>query len=400
MTRLECAVILKHDSAPALALALALALGLAGTLLLAALPVLADAPPTYYDSVDLSSPATARATLHNLIDGHTRYPYTSSSTDTWDILEDADEYPVGSNTILDLYQNRLFTKFGGGNGPYNREHSWPNSYGFSSSGDIPYTDCHHLFLCDVSYNSARGNRPYNDCVSSCVSYVPDVNDGAGGSGMPNLAGYNGGVQIWETWDDRKGDVARAMFYMDVRYEGDVSGEPDLILTDNAGLINTTHSSPAYMGLLSTLLEWSAADPVDAKEMRHNDRVYAYQHNRNPFVDHPEWVTWVFAGYMSPVEDENGVPAAAARIAAIYPNPFNPATTVELTLAADGPVQVVVYDLQGRVARTLLDESRPAGPVTVRWNGLDEQGRPVGSGAYFCRMTSREGRDTRKMILLK
>lgn len=369
--------------------------------LLAAAPVLADAPVGYYDSVDLSSQAAARTSLHNLIDGHLRFPYTSSSTDTWDILEDADEYPVGSNTILDIYQNRLFTKFGGGTGPYNREHSWPNSYGFSSSGDIPYTDCHHLFLSDVEYNGFRGNRPFDDCASGCVAYVPDVNDGSGGSGMPNLAGTSGGVLIWETWDTRKGDVARAMFYMDVRYEGDVSGEPDLILTDNAALIVTTDASPAYMGLLSTLLEWHNADPVDAKEMRHTDAVYSYQGNRNPFVDHPEWASLVFLGIVSPVQDLQPVAMGpAARIEAIRPNPFNPATVIELDLDRDGPVKVEIYAVSGRRVATLLDGTRSAGEVDLRWNGMDDNGLRVASGNYFCRVQSDGGSETRKLMLLK
>ena len=367
-------------------------------LILLASAAFAEAPAGYYDSVDLSDAAALRSSLHDIIDNHARFPYTSSSTDTWDILEDADEFPVGTNTILDLYRNRVITKFGGGNGPYNREHSWPNSYGFSSSGDVPYTDCHHLFLCDVSYNGYRGNRPFDDCASGCTAYVPDVNDGAGGSGMPNLAGSSGGRDIWETWDGRKGDVARAMFYMDVRYAGDVSGEPDLILTDTAGLIQTTDSSPAYMGMLTTLIEWSDADPVDAKEMRHNDIVYSYQGNRNPFVDHPEWVSGVFLGYI--VGAPGQTPRAAAAITAIYPNPFNPATRIQLRLEHPGPVTVEIYALDGRKVRTLLDESREAGELTLNWRGDDDAGQRAPSGAYFCRMVSGWDTDTKKLMLLK
>jgi endonuclease I len=370
-------------------------------IILVASAALADAPAGYYDTVDPYDAGALRTSLHNLIDGHTRYPYTSSSTDTWDILESADEYPVGSNTILDLYQNRIVTKFGGGNGPYNREHSWPNSLGFPSSGSIAYTDCHHLFLCDVEYNGYRGNRPFDDCASSCVSYVPDVNDGAGGSSQPNLAGYNSGYQIWEAWDGRKGDVARAMFYMDVRYSGDVSGEIDLILTDNAALIQTTDSSPAYMGLLTTLLQWHIDDPVDAKEMRHTDIVYSYQGNRNPFVDHPEWVTGVFLGYLSGVEDElPGSDLTASRILGAYPNPFNPTTRVQLYLKQDGPVSVAMYAADGRRVRTLLNETREAGTIDLPWNGADDAGRRVPSGVYFCRMVSGQTADTQKLLLLK
>ena len=110
--------------------------------------------------------------------------------------------------------------------------------------------------------------------------------------------YAGGW--WQTWSGRKGDVARAMFYMDVRYEGGTHGithaaEPDLILTDNAALIRTTsgNASVAYMGLLAVLVQWNAEDPADAREHARNDVVFGFQGNRNPFVDHPEWVNAMF-----------------------------------------------------------------------------------------------------------
>jgi endonuclease I len=91
-----------------------------------------------------------------------------------------------------------------------------------------------------------------------------------------------------------------MFYMDVRYEGGTHGvtgvaEPNLILTDNASLITQSsgNASVAYMGLLATLLQWHAADPVDDRERLRNETVFNYQGNRNPFVDHPEWVSCLF-----------------------------------------------------------------------------------------------------------
>ncbi|MEO0324434.1 MAG: pre-peptidase C-terminal domain-containing protein, partial [Myxococcota bacterium] len=107
---------------------------------------------------------------------------------------------------------------------------------------------------------------------------------------------------WEVWSSRRGDIARAMFYMDLRYEGGTHGvtgarEPDLRLTDDTSLIRTTgtNASVAYMGLLSTLLAWHAEDPVDDRERDRNDVVYGYQGNRNPFVDHPEWVACLYEG---------------------------------------------------------------------------------------------------------
>ena len=355
------------------------------------------APPTgYYDTVDTSTPEALRQSVHDVIDGHTRYPYTSSGTDTWDILEQADEDPYNSGRVLDLYRNRVFTKVGGGNTSYNREHSWPNSYGFSSSGDTPYTDCHHLFICDIGYNSTRANLVYDDCPSGCSGLATDSYDGFSG-----INWYNNSVSPighFETWDHKKGDVARAMFYMDVRYEGDVSGEPDLVLTDDRSLIVSTDGPVAYMGMLETLIRWHKDDPVDARELQRNDVVYGYQGNRNPFVDHPEWVSGIFEGVISSVPGAEA--AAAAGIERVYPNPFNPQTTVSFSLAEPGPVTLEIYGVDGRRVRVLADDARAAGTFTATWDGRDDAGRRVASGGWFVRMRAPGVTDTRKLTLVK
>ena len=93
-------------------------------------PAEAGPPIGYYDSVDVTNATTLRQTLHEVIDDHTRFPYSSAFRDTWDILEDAQEDPNNPNNILDVYKNASYVKEGGGNDFYNREHTWPNSYGF------------------------------------------------------------------------------------------------------------------------------------------------------------------------------------------------------------------------------------------------------------------------------
>ncbi len=365
--------------------------------------VLADPPPGYYDSVDTSSPEALRATLHAVIDGHTKIPYTSGSTDTWDVLNLADEDPYNSTRILDVYQNRTFPKHSGGNNDYNREHTWPNSYGFPDDGSSnkPYTDCHQLFLCDIDYNGARGSRIYDWCTVGCNTYTADDYDGQSGV---NLTRNATPVGVWETWIGRRGDVARAQFYLDVRYEGDGS-EPDLILTDDVALIvscQTGDNEPiAYMGLLTTLLQWHLDDPVDDKERNRNDVVQNFQGNRNPFIDHPEWVVAIFDAVdaVRPGELPDYV-LTDARIAAIYPNPFNPQTRIDFFLTAPGQVRLNVFSTQGRLVRTLVDETRPAGDAHVYWDGRNDAGRQVASGAYFCRLHYADRSDTRKLLLLK
>jgi len=244
----------------------------------------------YYATADDTNATTLRNSLHEIIDDHISFPYTAGTTDTWDVLSFADEDPNDSSKVWMIYKNNSYTYNGGGQQAYNREHTWPQSYGFSSgalgSDNTARTDAHHLMMSDVGYNSNRGNLYFDNCISGCSEDVTTANNGQGGPGITNKYDSNS----YEVWDFRKGDIARAMFYMDVRYAGDVSGEPDLQLTDNAGLINT---GDPYMGLLSVLIDWHIQDPVDGYEVERNERVYSYQSNRNPFIDHPEWVECIF-----------------------------------------------------------------------------------------------------------
>jgi endonuclease I len=268
----------------------------------------------YYARINTSSASQLRCSLHATIKGHTAYPYSGGTTNAWTILEIADEDPNNSGRILDAYRNRSFVKVtdraGSGSGlKYNREHTWPNSLGFSSStGNLglphsPYTDTHMLYLTDSAYNADRGNKPYANCTqaSGCGERVTEVNNGqGGGSGTyPGNSNWvktpDGNSGSFEVWGKRKGDMARAIMYMAIRYEGGThpttgQSEPDLELTDNRSQIVITSSSPAYMGLLSTLIAWHQADPPTAAERARNEVIYSFQGNRNPFIDHPEWGT--------------------------------------------------------------------------------------------------------------
>lgn len=265
----------------------------------------------YYAQVNASSPGQLRCTLHATIRGHTAYPYSGSGTSTWTILELAQAHPTDPNRILDVYRNRLYVRgsdrAGTGSGlTYNREHTWPNSLGFpSTTGDLglpnaPYTDTHMLYLSDTQWNADRGNKPYAYCPASasCGERVTEANFGVGGgSGVyPGNSNWVNG-NSFEAWNFRKGDLARAVLYMAIRYEGGTdpaSGqrEPDLELTDDRSRIvgTSNYDVPAYMGLLADLLAWHVADPPDAAEIARNDVIQTFQGNRNPFIDHPEWAT--------------------------------------------------------------------------------------------------------------
>lgn len=290
----------------------ALQFGLFSCLVLAPVSTLLQAEPAdYYQAVDASSPGSLRHSLHEIVDDHHRFPYTAADTDTWDVLEIADEHQGNDSEIITIYRNASYPKQGGGNDFYNREHSWPNSYGFPEDGpdNYPFTDMHALFLADDEYNALRANKPFNYCDASCFEIATERNNGrgGGGGGYPGDSSWTTGAYTdgtWEVWNGRRGDIARALMYMDVRYEGGTHGvtgaaEPDLILTDDLGSIDRSNTgrneSVGYMGMLSVLLEWHEQDPVDMIEVQHHEAVTGFQGNRNPFVDHPEWAFCVFGG---------------------------------------------------------------------------------------------------------
>ncbi|MCB2153401.1 endonuclease [bacterium] len=316
-----------------------------------------DPPAGYYSTADTSSASALRTSLHAIIDGHTRYPYTSSATDTWDIIEEADQDPWNSSNILDIYLNDSILK---SNHVWNREHTWPKSYGFPNEGDEPYTDCHMLHASDAGYNSSRSNLPYGFAPGGNEKPTLLYNGIGGGSGTyPGNSNWNDGTN-WETWDYRKGDVARAVLYMDVRYEGD-SGEPDLVLTNNASQIVTTSSSPAYMGMLNDVLQWHISDPVDNCELRRNYVVYTYQNNRNPFVDHPEYVCIIW-GAETPC---SGVPTPT-------PTPTSTSTATPTPTPGGGGtgtvwINEIHYDNASTDANEGVEVAGPSGFDLTGWS---------------------------------
>lgn len=274
---------------------------------------IAQVPDGYYDTVDAGDPERLRATLHEVIDDHQRFPYTSSETDTWDILEEAQRDPEDAQRIITIYRNSSELRRGGGNDFYNREHSWPRSYGFPDndglSPNYPFTDTHALFLSDPDYNFARSNKPFEDCIGlvpeGCEEWPAEKRGPQIVTPPPSLNNWTAGEFTegrWQVWDYRKGDVARAILYMDIRYEGGThgvtgAGEPDLRLTNDRALIDSARTNRnedvAWMGMLDTLLAWHLEDPPDEDERRRHEVIASYQGNRNPFIDRPEWVACLY-----------------------------------------------------------------------------------------------------------
>lgn len=224
---------------------------------------------TYYaPAIGKTGPAL-RTSLHDIIDGNTTLSYDQ----VWTALKDTDQDPSNTANVIELYTGRSISKnsFGGGTGQWNREHVWAQSRGGFTTSAGPGTDLHHLRPEDVSVNSTRGNKDF-DLGGSAVTGCTDCwTDG----------------DSFEPRDAVKGDVARMLFYMTIRYEG---GDG----FNNLELSSTVGSSSSQIGDLEVLMAWNTEDPVSTFEMRRNDRIHAtWQGNRNPFIDHPEWATAIW-----------------------------------------------------------------------------------------------------------
>ena len=259
----------------------------------------------YYIGVDTTDATTLRTTVHDIIKVALSFNYSTAGNinDTWHILSEADANPSAPGFMIMVYKNNSLEYFGGGVQEYNREHTWPQSRGFSSgsmgANNAARTDAHHLMISDAVYNNDRGNSYFDNCNASCTENPTTATNGiGGGSGVyPGNSNWYTGT-IYEVWKERKGDIARAMFYLDVRYEGDQAdpdssppqNEPDLQLVEDP---NELGLGTPKMGRLSTLLQWHSDDPVDQTEIERNNVIFGFQQNRNPFVDHPEWVACVF-----------------------------------------------------------------------------------------------------------
>ncbi|TFD99908.1 endonuclease [Jeotgalibacillus sp. R-1-5s-1] len=219
----------------------------------------------YYADAEGLTGAALKQALHNIIDDHTEISYANA----WDALRNTDEDPANRNNVILLYTGKSISKFenGGLVDQWNREHVWPQSKGDFGTTMGTGTDLHALRPTDVTVNSSRQNLDFDN----------------GGRIHPEAPDTFYDSDSWEPRDEVKGDIARMVFYMAVRYEGD-AGEVDLEVLDSVNVAGP------YLGKLSTLKQWHEQDPVDAFERNRNETIFSdYQGNRNPFIDNPEYV---------------------------------------------------------------------------------------------------------------
>jgi endonuclease I len=243
-----------------------------------------------------------KSALHELIRGHERIEYTDSDYDVWDAfyLTDKRLNDAGTATIVyDVYSDNpagaepyeftlgLDKDFGiitGAEGNYyNREHVMPQSWwGGSISTDTQYTDIQHILPCDQYVNTIKSNHPMGE-----TPFPGYTTMNGSKRGWSTINGYAGNV--FEPIDEYKGDFARILLYMTVRYQYLIPSWE----SNYAGAMTTDVYTSFEPWLLEVLICWHENDPVSQKEIDRNNAVYSIQKNRNPFIDHPEYAHFIW-----------------------------------------------------------------------------------------------------------
>lgn len=324
-------------------------------------------PAGYYDGLNGLADTDLRQALQNII-ANPEVVRAHTYADVIDMVKEADQNPENSNEVWLVYletgRPKLdFQTTSNNVGVWNREHTFPRSRGgfdsiaadtLSDGRDIFWTtnadstrhansDGHGIRAIDAAENNSRGNQFYGQY-----------------NGPPGtLGGF-------------KGDVARCIFYLAVRYNGleVVNGFPD-------GLIG-------QFGDLATLLDWHRNDPPDDFEMNRNNVIYTWQYNRNPFIDQPDLVEYFWGNrtgqiWQQPSNTQTQDPLSVN----IFPNPTK--NNIHIT-GLQEPATIELLTLQGQ----LLSRHQATGDVTLNINLV--------AGMYLIRISASGKAAVRKVVV--
>ncbi|RXK57833.1 T9SS type A sorting domain-containing protein [Lacibacter luteus] len=353
-------------------------------------------PANYYDAANGLSCSSLKTALAGIIStGSTQLTYTPG---VWEAHARTDKRRNDANTadiVWDMYSDNpngaepyTFTFVTNQCGNYskegdcfNREHSFPSSW--FADGYPMYSDINHLFPTDGYVNNIRSNYPFGEVASATTTTQNGSKLGTG-----NNFSYTG--IVFEPIDAYKGDFARAQLYMATRYENAVAG------WQNNGTANAVLNGTSYQVFddwhLQLLYKWHVQDPVSQKEIDRNDSVFVIQGNRNPFIDHPEWVSavWSCTGLLTttPVTSITNNASDGFRL---YPNPVTQSTTtLQLDRAFTSNSTIQVTDLTGRIISNIV---LPAGKTIVTLETVN-----IRKGMYVLKITNKNSISTKTFVV--
>lgn len=299
---------------------------------------------SYFSSIDPQAPSFI-TDLQNRV----RAPYTKVLYDNYDETMMTHfafaESTAGKRTAICVYSGEVleytppFVWL-----PFSREHTWCVSWTPSNatSGTNEYCDQHHLFPVNQNNaNAVRNNHPLGEVTTVISTYLQ------GTYGLD----ANGNT-VYEPRDSQKGDAARAMLYMSLRYNG-VNGYDWTFDYLNNVTLPAAGEDPQDVNLL---LSWHTQDPPDNYEIARNDYIQSIQQNRNPFVDHPDWVNAINFSNLTPAGAQ--MPEAVVKSVEtdteiqtdvmLYPNPVQDEMQLSLHVSDDCAAACMMFDMTGKM----------------------------------------------------
>ncbi len=342
----------------------------------------AQPPAGYYDSAT-GSGYTLKNQLETIIDatndgnGQPFHDTSVTYSQLWTLYETSDVRSDGK--VWDMYSDCDFTFVvdqdngtGGGTecDKFNREHSFPRSWFGDNSGHPIFNDPFHVIPSDKRVNAIRGNLAFGEVASA--NYTSLNGSQRGTSAITGPTG-----DVFEPADEFKGDLARGIFYIAVRYQDDIASW-EANDTDGDSMLDGSSDKVFEQWALDMLYNWHLNDPVSQKELDRNNAIFAHQDNRNPFIDNPQYVQDIWQNALSisevPTQPEFN----------IYPNPVvNNRFYISTTSNAD----VIVYDVLGKLV--MQHRVTPTDNDVIIGN--------LNKGVYLVKISSGNRITTKKLI---
>ena len=331
----------------------------------------AQIPAGYYDAATGLTGYTLKTKLKEIVtNGHQDKGYGG----LWDAYKvgDLDKYYENDNTILDIYSEKPTgpdaynyapganqcggTTPGGEGGCYNREHLFPQ--GFFNSASPMRNDYHHVMPTDNVVNGKRNNYPFG--TVGTASWTSTNGSKLGVSNFPGFLGI-----VFEPIDEFKGDVARSLLYFITRYE-------DQLQNFDYNDVNNPQDGSKNRGFdqwyINLLMLWHKNDPVSPKEIARNNYAYTYQNNRNPYIDHPEYVAMNWTSTLA--TSENTANKNALQISQ------NPVRNRELMVNGENiekTTTVQIISVSGQVMQRINEPFKNSNKIILK---------NIGKGVYF------------------
>lgn len=329
-------------------------------------------PQNYYNGTEGLTGNALKVKLHTIIKNDDHVSYSGM----WSAYQQTDKRP-GTNYVWDIYSD-----VPNGNAPYNftfvtdqcgsysdegdcynREHLWAQSW--TSNDGTHKTDLHHVYPTDGYVNNRRGNFAFGEVRNATWT-------SRNGSKLGNntVSGFNG--TVFEPIDEYKGDIARALMYVSVRYYQE-DGSWSTSDMSNKSVIKDW--------AMTMLLRWHEEDPVSEKEINRNNAVYNIQGNRNPFVDYPEFANKIWDPHWNVEENE-------CIVVTVWPNP----TTSTVNIKGENLEAVYMYNAMGQLILTLdVTDSDEQSSIDV--SGFT-------GGIYFMNIVSQNGNSVLKKVVVQ